>query len=236
MFLFYVDESGNRNPRTESIRADGTKLELDWIYVLSAACIFEKRWHGFNKTLDRYKAKLISKIWRNKKVKLELADCEIKSTRLRVSKTRATHPFLQHLADTDVTSLADIYYRQLEYHNMYVFAVIIDKRYLREYMTANKLHRKSWELFCELVERFMRTMHPRHQAVMIADGVSKEVNRSLAMKHAYLQDQGTSSGLWLTKICEMPLFVRSELSNGVQPHQRNSLVCLQKLLNAYDFL
>ncbi|MFB3816423.1 MAG: DUF3800 domain-containing protein [Candidatus Methylomirabilales bacterium] len=38
----------------------------------------------------------------------------------------------------------------------------------------------------------------------------------MAMKHAFFQDTGTSSGLWLKHISEMPLFVRSELSNGIQ--------------------
>ncbi len=62
----------------------------------------------------------------------------------------------------------------------------------------------------------MRTEHDRHQAVMVVDDASPQLNRSLAMKHAYFQDQGTSAGLWLQHISEMPLFVRSELSNGVQ--------------------
>ena len=42
------------------------------------------------------------------------------------------------------------------------------------------------------------------------------MNRSLAMKHAYFQQCGTSSGCRLRHIIEMPLFVRSELSNGIQ--------------------
>jgi hypothetical protein len=99
---------------------------------------------------------------------------------------------------------------------MWVFCVLVDKRYLHDYMDQEKLHRKSWELLCESIELFMRARHDRHQAALVTDDVSIQMNRSLAMKHAYLQDQGTASGLWLTRVCEMPLFVRSELSNGVQ--------------------
>ena len=36
------------------------------------------------------------------------------------------------------------------------------------------------------------------------------------MKHFDFQNDGTSSGLWLKHIVEMPMFTRSELSNGIQ--------------------
>lgn len=52
--------------------------------------------------------------------------------------------------------------------------------------------------------------------MLITDDTGKERNRSLAMKHAFIQSEGTSAGTWLKHIAEMPLFVRSELSNGVQ--------------------
>ncbi len=99
---------------------------------------------------------------------------------------------------------------------MWIFSVVVDKRHLHDYMDHEKLHRKPWELLCESIEMFMRACHRKHQAVLVADDVSREMNRSLAMKHAFLQDRGTASNLWLKHICEMPLFVRSELSNGVQ--------------------
>jgi hypothetical protein len=62
----------------------------------------------------------------------------------------------------------------------------------------------------------MRSTHSRHQAIMVNDDVSRQVNHALAMKHAYILDQGTANNIWLQHICEMPMFVRSELSNGVQ--------------------
>ena len=62
----------------------------------------------------------------------------------------------------------------------------------------------------------MRNVHPKHQAIMVNDDVGREENRSLALKHAYILDRGTADGIWLRHICEMPMFVRSELSNGVQ--------------------
>jgi len=216
MYFFYIDESGNRDPKVEKVRPDGTRIPKDWLYVLTGICLFERRWHGFEKTLNRHKARLKDQIYRTHGVRLDLADCEVKSVWLRNRFQRAKHPFLSRLTGAEINALMECCYGQLAYHHMRVFAVIVDKRHLLGYMDAEKLHRKSWELLAESVERFMRTMHPKHQAVMVTDDVSLQMNRSLAMKHAYLQDQGTASSLLLTHICEMPLFVRSELSNGVQ--------------------
>ena len=216
MYLFYIDESGNRDPRLEITRKDGTTLQGDWLYVLTAVSLFESHWHGFEKTLNRHKTGLMERIRRDQGVRLDLADCEIKSNWVRREKERAGRPFLAHQASDELTKLVDRYYEQLAYHHMSIFAVLVDKRHLHDYMDQEKLHRKSWELLLELVEQFMRGRHPKHQAIMVADDVSKEANRSLAMKHAYLMDQGTARGTWLTHICEMPMFVRSELSNGVQ--------------------
>ena len=42
------------------------------------------------------------------------------------------------------------------------------------------------------------------------------MNRQLAMKHAYIMQAGTAINVHLNHICEMPLFVPSELCNGVQ--------------------
>jgi Protein of unknown function (DUF3800) len=78
------------------------------------------------------------------------------------------------------------------------------------------VHVASWEKLLELIQRFMIGRHPKHQAIMINDDVSREMNRMLAMTHARLLDKGTTNNTWLRNICEMPMFVRSELSVGVQ--------------------
>jgi hypothetical protein len=216
MFLFYVDETGNRDTRLIIPRKDGSTIPGDPIYVLTAVSLFEHRWHGFDKTLNRHKAMLMDLVFRNTQLRLQLADCEVKSNWVRRPDERANHPFLGHITDQELTRLIDLFYAQLRHHHMTIFAVIVDKRHLHDYMDQAKLHRKSWELLLELVERFMRCRHHRHQALMVTDDVGLQQNQSLAMKHAYIMDRGTASDLWLKHICEMPMFVRSELSNGVQ--------------------
>ena len=216
MFLFYADESGNRDVRVDIPQKDGTTKPGDWLYVLTAVSLFEHKWHGFEKTINRRKVDLIQRIMRDTGLRLELADCEVKSSAVRIPKERARHPFLSRLTDQELTDLVELYYRQLERQNMHILAVLVDKRHLFEYMDQEKLHRKSWELLLEQVESLMRMRFDRHQAIMVNDDVSKQANRSLAMKHAFLLDEGTTHDTWLRHVCEMPMFVRSELSNGVQ--------------------
>jgi hypothetical protein len=159
---------------------------------------------------------LMDLIHKAKGIRLQLADCEIKSNWIRRPQERAKRPFLHNITDKELTELTDLFYRQLNHHHMTSLAVIVDKPHLHGYMDQAKLHRKSWELLLELVERFMRCRHAKHQALMVSDDVGLQQNQSLAMKHAYIMDKGTANNLWLQHICEMPMFVRSELSNGVQ--------------------
>lgn len=216
MLLFYVDESGNRDPRLTIPRADGSIVEGDPVYVLTAVSLYEHRWHGFEKTLNRHKNWLLGRIAREKNLRLDLPDAELKSNWLRQPIALAQRPFFASLPPLEVTALVDLFYQQLGYHHMNILTVVADKRHLHDYMDAAKLHRKTWELLLQLVERFMRNVHPKHQAIMVNDDVGREINRSLALKHAYILDKGTADGTWLKHICEMPMFVRSELSNGVQ--------------------
>jgi hypothetical protein len=152
MLLFYIDETGNRDPRTQITRADGSIVQNDWLYVLTAVSLFEHRWHGFDKTLSRHKAGLTLRLHKDHGVSLDLADTEIKSNWIRIPNERTHHPFLSKLTESELTGLVDLFYQQLAYHHMHIFSVIVDKNYLPPYMDQTKLHRKSWELLLELIE------------------------------------------------------------------------------------
>ena len=219
MYFFYADESGTLDPTTEGKRSDGTKFSKDHLYVLAAVSLYEGRWNQFDKAINSKKRELLDVLKRSpaSTPQLDLLDCEVKSTWLRIPKQRDSRsPFLASLTDQDRTALANLYYSQLGKHYMRLFAVVIDKRYLHDYIDAPKLHRKAWELLLELIEKFLSLEHPKHHGVMVADDLSKQQNRSLAAKHQYFQMAGTSVGWRLRHIVELPLFVPSELSNGVQ--------------------
>lgn len=52
--------------------------------------------------------------------------------------------------------------------------MIIDKRYLEDYIYRHKLHRKAWELLCEHIENFMYEKHNKHKAILITDDINKK--------------------------------------------------------------
>ncbi len=216
MYFVYVDESGTRDPRTEILRADGQVVTLDHLYVLVGVSLFEMRWFKFEAYLNGLKLALTERIGRTDGERLDLCHCEVKSVCVRIPKRRRAHPFLSRLTDDELQHLINSYYEQLAFHGMRVFAVVIDKRHLRDFMDEEKLHRKAYELLIERVEWFMRKEHGRHKALMVLDDASRQMNTSLAMKHSFFQREGTSSGARIGHIVELPMFVASELSNGVQ--------------------
>lgn len=207
MYLFYVDESGNLDVNN----ADS------WLYVLTAVGLFEHNWRTFYMPLVEHKRQLMAKIYQRSGSRLALHQCEVKSTWLRIPQRRkAESVFLSMLEPAERTDLAMRYYNQLETCKTVCVSVAIDKRELHDYIDQSKLHLKAWELLCERVENYMREHHPKHRAVLIVDDVSPQENKSLASKHAYFLEQRTSANLPIRRIVEMPLFVRSELSEGVQ--------------------
>lgn len=220
MYIFYVDESGNRDPNSS-----------DSIYVLTALGIFDGRWKSFYSFLTDKKRSLMARIHKDTGIRLELDDCEVKSNWVRIPKERKKRPFLANLTDDELDDLIDSYYKQIDYHHIKLFAVVIDKSRLDAYMDQIRIHRKAWELLCERIENFMREDHNRHNAIMVSDDMSRQENRSLAMKHSYLLETRTSSGLPLKHIVEMPLFVRSELSEGVQLAD----LCAYNFYSAYQY-
>ncbi len=216
MYLFYVDESGTLDPEVTGTRSDGTHFDKEWLYTMTAVGLFEHKWRPFYDPIIRKKRMFIDEIYRREGVRLELSECEVKSSWIRIPKERAKHPFLSRISEHQICDLIETYYRSLENIHLRIFTVIVDKRHLRDHMDRQKLHRKTWELLCERIEHFMREFHPKHKALLVADDVSKQDNKSLTMKHAYHLEQGTSCGLRLKNIIETPFFVPSELSEGVQ--------------------
>ena len=206
MYLFYVDESGNLDINNPS----------SWLYTMTAVGIFEHNWPKFYMPIVQHKRWLAAKIWERTGVQLQLHDCEVKSTWLRIPKRRAESAFLSALAIEEMKGLVNLYYQNIEKENVVCMSVAIDKRELHAHFDQTKLHLKAWELLCERIEQYMREKHRKHRAIIIVDDVSPQENASLANKHAFFIEGQTSANIPLRRIVEMPLFVRSELSEGVQ--------------------
>jgi hypothetical protein len=216
MYFVYVDESGTKDPKVAGTDRHGNAIEKDWLYVLTGVALFEMRWFKIEYALNQRKLELIRRIGRDTGLRLGLPEAELRSNWVRIPSERAGRPFLASLTTDELTGLVDLYFAQLEYHRMRVFAVVIDKRYLHEYYDEEKLHRKAYELLLERVEWFMKMENGKHRALMVVDDTSRQMNRSLAGKHSYFQREGTSSGCRIGHMVELPMFVDSSLSNGVQ--------------------
>lgn len=216
MYFFYFDESGSRDPRAKRILPDGTEQALDHLYVLTAVSLYEFKWRRFDRAIANLKLELRDHLYRTRSLDFDLADCEVKSTWLRIAKQREKEsPFLHALTDKDRQRLVDCFLRLVAEHYMQVFAVVIDKRKLHAHMDHEKLHKKAYELLLERIEHFMAEFHPKHQATIVMDDTDKTINRALSMKHAFFQREGNRI-VDFKHIVEYPFFTDSKLSNGVQ--------------------
>ncbi len=211
MYFFYFDESGSRDPSV------GTpEKPKDHLYVLLAVGMYEGKWRPFDRDISYTKLELADHLRRKQMGIFLLADCEVKSNWIRNKKEREEKsPFLASLCDADIERLVKVYFDQVAACNAVVMAAVIDKRFLRDHMTHETLHKKAYEFMLERIEHFMTEYHPKHHALIVMDDTSKELNQAVAMKHAYFQRAGNAN-MTFGHIVEYPFFTRSELSNGVQ--------------------
>lgn len=211
MYFFYFDESGSRDPST------GTPTNpKDHLYVLLAVGMYERQWRPFESSISNLKLRFINSLKRDYGNDFDLADCEVKSNWVRIPETRRQKsPFLDALTATNMKNLTDIFFQQVIERNMVIVATVIDKRYLYHHITHETLHTKAYEFVLERIQNYMYEHHRKHQALIVMDDTSKQLNRAVAMKHAFFQRAGNKN-VKFKNIVEYPFFTRSELSNGVQ--------------------
>jgi len=211
MYFFYFDESGDRDPSVGTAEAP-----KDHLYVLLAVGMFERQWRPFDRAIANVKLELADYLRRDGKGPFDLADCEVKSNWVRNPKERAEKsPFLHALDADDRERMIATYFGQLSERNAVIMAAVIDKRHLHVHMTQETLHKKAYEFLLERIEQYMNGYHHKHLALVVMDDTSKQLNRAVAMKHAFFQRVGNEN-VRFHHIVEYPFFTASELSNGVQ--------------------
>ncbi len=211
MYFFYFDESGSRDPSV------GTPNNpKDHIYVLTAVGLHERKWFTLNKNVSSIKLTLAKKLASEGKGQFDLSECEVKSNWIRNPKEREKKsPFLHNLSEEDLGRLVRCFLEQPKALNAVVMTAVIDKRYLQDHLDHEKLHKKAYEFLLERIEHYITEYHRNNLALMVMDDTSKELNRAVAMKHAFFQRAGNQN-MRFQHIVEYPFFTRSELSNGVQ--------------------
>lgn len=216
MYFFYIDESGTRDPEVVGVKKDGATFAKEHLYVLSAVALYERRWRLFERAITNLKLELAEKINRRTGERFDLSHCEVKSTLLRVPKEREQKSrFLHLLTDDERLRISETYYRQIRENRMMIFAVVIDKRCLHDHMTPELIHKKAYELLLERIEHYLAEYHDNHQGLIVIDDTQRQLNRAVALKHAFFQRQGNAN-LRFHHIVEYPFFTESTLSNGIQ--------------------
>ena len=202
--------------RLQKTRADGSVFVKDHLYVLTAVGLYEHDWRAVEEELTDYKLRLRETLNRTHGLDTSIMDCEVKSTYLRNAREREKHsPFLHALNDEQRTRLAEMYYSQLGKHRMHLLSVVIDKRHLRPDTTSHFIQLQAYEILLERIERLLAERYPKHQGLVVMDDSERELNRSVAMKHAQLLHVG-GRRIGFHHIAEYPFFTESSLSHGVQ--------------------
>ena len=197
-------------------RADGTTFPKDHLYVLTAVSLFERKWKDFEREITNLKLELSDSLFRRNGHRFDLSECEVKSVWLRNAKQQeAESPFLHALSAADRTRIAETFFCQLPKQHMQLFSVVVDKRKLHGHVDHDILFKKAFELLLERIEHYLAEFHPKHQGMIIIDDNGRQANRSLSMKHAFIQREGNRN-IFFHHIVEYPLFTDSALSNGVQ--------------------
>lgn len=157
MYLFYIDESGTRDPSVSGVRKDGTTFQKEPLYVLTAVDLFEKRWREFDRKISNLKLELADHIWKRKHIRLDSWNCEVKSTWLRNKTQREKESrFLSLLAEDDLRRITECYYSALEACYFKIISVVVDKRHIHAHLNHLKLHKKAYELLLERIEDYPR--------------------------------------------------------------------------------
>lgn len=219
MYLFYVDESGNRGVRSDSSREPYANENR--FYVLLACGVLEHYWYKFEQHINSIKRRILARVNGELALKhpgaFDLQDAEVKSQIIRNVLTRRGSQFWRHVAMEEIEEIAGAVYSALEFYHIDICAIVVDKEYLPDYFDSNKLHRKSYELLLERVQTLMREQYRKHKALLIVDGANNTENLSLIQKHDFFVNEGrTSSGSRLDKIVQSPLFINSQLAVGIQ--------------------
>lgn len=213
MYLFYIDESGNLGAQSAMQKASGKKD----VFALAAAGMLDHNWKKFNGAIRKKKRELYEKSAQRHADSIEIKDYEVKSNWLRRPQGREKSVFLNALSDEGCGELMSVYYEQLADRKMAVIGVVIDKQKLPEHLREPvEIHRKAWELLCERIENLMRERHSRHKAVIVADNCGAKANYRLAAQHARFLRTRTSAKVYFNHIIETPMFIPSELSEGIQ--------------------
>ena len=213
MYFFYIDESGSRDPsvgtKQDPQRSSSTSF-WPWVSTNANGDLLNRKYLE-----SQARVRPFPPTRRQRSVRAFRLRSQVLMASPRASSRSRYSPFLAALDSEDLRRLVETYYDQLGSRNAVILASVIDKRHLRAGTTHDAMHRWAYEFLLERIEHYMRQYHRKHQALIVMDDTSIQLNRFIAMQHAALLRRGNPN-MQFPHIVEFPFFSRSELSNGVQ--------------------
>lgn len=201
MYLFYLDESGEREYESPSR-----------YFVLCAVGVHTKDWKAIHTAISSLKRTYFGTI-----------DVEIKSNWLRIPKERERRyrvPF--GISDTELWAFTNKFYGILRIYEVVIIAAVVDKEAMSQ--QHNQLQAPSslaYRLVFERIELFLQKNTEGANGIAIYDKITElEIKRKgyenlLYRQHLRYLEQGTDFGE-VNRIVEGLLFVPSHENNLLQ--------------------
>ena len=201
MYLFYLDESGEREYESSSR-----------YFVLCAVGIRTKDWKAIN-----------TDILALKKTYFGTVDVEIKSNWLRIPKERERRyrvPF--GISDTELREFTDKLYDILQAYDTVIIAAVVDKKAMsQQYNQPQAPSSLAYRLVLERIELFLQRNTERMNGIVIYDKITelkikkKGYENLLYRQHLRYLEKGTDF-VQVNQIVEGLLFISSHENNLLQ--------------------
>jgi hypothetical protein len=200
MYLFYVDESGQREYNTKSSH----------YFTLVAVGVAEGNWRSINAAINDIKLEYFGR-----------ADIEFKTHHLHRRELRERFYLKPHgLTPEMLTEAVNKLYNIIVDAPLTLFAAVINKRQmLSQYTTPEPATMLAYELLIERIEKFLGRCDDSPYGMIIHDLIvenAKSHQQDIHDLHEKFQSRGSTSAQKIERIIEGVHFVPSHHSNFLQ--------------------
>ena len=206
MYLFYVEESGERDYNTKSSQH----------FILLAVGIAEADWHSLNKKINALKTSYFG-----------TRNVKIKSTFLRNPEKRRRNyldPFKEmELTEEVLTEFVAKIYAFIDAAPLTLFSVVIDKRRMMEqYESPMPATPLAYQMLMERIQTFLEQQQGNPNGLIIHDlidekpGLPRSHQKEIVDLHERLLHEGRTTYKNISNLIEGVHFIPDDQSNFLQ--------------------
>lgn len=218
MYFFYTKETGTSDPEVIANKRGKSSSEnsKDHLFVLTAMGMHEFHWKTFEIEISKMKFQQMSSLYKNKGISFKLADCEVKSTWMRIPQERAKKsPYLDALSVDARTELAEAYYKEFERERMTLFSVVIDKRKLKGRLMQQALLQQAYTALLDLLEAYMAEYNDKHQGMVVMEDGARMLHEAAIEQQTHYKTRIQFFQNY-KHIVEYPMVVDNRVSSALQ--------------------